>query len=448
MNTSPCRILIVEDDSLFANNLKIHLLKNGYEVVGILSTAEDALEQFTTLAPHLVLMDIVLDGEMDGIQAAQLVRTRHSVPVLYLTVYSDEEFAARAMVTEPYAYILKPFNERELTLTIEMALFKHKVEQRLAESHAHLEEAQRVGQMGSWDWNITQNTLHWSKEIYRIFGIKEKEFDATYEAFLNTVHPDDRQTVINSVDATLKGGQPYSIDHRIVVPDGSIKIVHEQAEVQYDEEGCAIRMTGTVQDITESRQAEDELKLFATIFENIAEGVVITDPNNKVVMINDAYCSLTGYSREEIIGRNPNLMQSGHHDKTFYRAMWQSIKKLGRWQGEIWDKRKTGEIYPKWLSITALKNPQGDTTHHIGIFTDISELKNKEKHLQQLAYFDPLTGIANRSQFNTRLKQELAAAKRNEQSLALLYIDLNRFKQVNDYYGHGVGDQLLCQSAG
>jgi len=444
---SSCKILIVEDDPHFANNLRLHLQQHGYEVVAILSSAEAALEQFSILAPELVLMDIVLEGELDGIEGAQLIRERYNIPVLYLTVYSDDNFTSRAKVTEPYAYILKPFNERELLLTIEMALYRHRIEQQLVTSLEHLEIAQRVGNMGSWEWNITENSLHWSKEIYRIFGTEEHAFNATYEAFLAAVHPDDRQMVTDSVNAALNERRPYSIDHRIVLPDGTIKSVHEQAEVEYDAEGRATFMTGTVQDVTQAKQVEEKLRLFATIFENTSEGIVITGSDNRVVSVNDAYCRLTGYRQEEIVGRNPSLMQSGHHDKAFYRAMWETIQKQGQWQGEIWDRRKSGEVYPKWLSITAIKNPKGDTTHHIGIFTDISELKRKEEHLHQLAYFDTLTGLANRSQFNKRLGQEVAAAKRNEQLLAVLYIDLDRFKQVNDYYGHGVGDELLRLAA-
>jgi len=442
-----CKILIVEDDLLFAEHLKIHLLQHGYEVVGIISSAEDALAQFEVLTPQLVLMDIVLKGAMDGIDAAQRIREQYGIPVLYLTAYSDEDFISRAKVTEPFAYILKPFNERELQLTIEMALYKHSLERELIESHNHLDEAQRIGHMGSWDWGITHNRLSWSKEIYRIFGIDETEFGASYDAFITAVHPEDRQLVNDAVNAAVHEGQPYEIDHRIVQPDGTTRIVHEQGEVQYDDQGLAVRMIGTVQDVTATRQVEEALRIYATIFENASEGMVVTDANNKIIMVNNAYCSLTGYDRDELIGRNPSVAQSGHHEQTFYQTMWDSLEKSGSWQGEIWDKRKNGEVYPKWLGITVLKDGQGNPRHHVAIFTDISELKQKEQHLHQLAYYDSLTGLANRSQFNQRLKQEFALTLRNQQQFAVLYIDLDRFKQVNDYYGHAIGDELLRQAA-
>ncbi len=202
-------------------------------------------------------------------------------------------------------------------------------------------------------------------------------------------------------------------------------------------------MTGTLQDVTQVRLAEAKLKLFATVFENASEGMVITDSDNRIVILNEAYSKATGYSKEELIGRNPNVSNSGEHTPEFYTQMWDSIMQTGKWQGEIIDRRKDGQLYPKWLHIDALRDNQGSITHYIGSFTDITELKAKEKHLLKLAYSDKLTRLANRSYFDQRLTQELALAKRNQNKMALLYIDLDFFKQVNDQYGHAVGDELL-----
>ncbi|WP_236725652.1 putative bifunctional diguanylate cyclase/phosphodiesterase [Candidatus Reidiella endopervernicosa] len=174
--------------------------------------------------------------------------------------------------------------------------------------------------------------------------------------------------------------------------------------------------------------------------------MIISDAKNRVEMVNEAYCNITGYSRSEIIGNSPGQMKSGVHDADFYNEMWRTISETGCWSGEIWDKRKNGEIFPKWLSIRAIKDRIGHVRHFVGIFTDISELKEKELHLERLAYFDLLTAVPNRLQFSERLKQEIQAASRGDHQLAVLFIDLDRFKAVNDCYGHDIGDEVLKEA--
>ncbi len=444
---SKCKILIVEDDAFFAENLKLHLQKHGYEVVGILDSAEETLEQFSLLAPELVLMDIVLQGSMDGIEAAQLIRDKHKLPVLYLTAHSGDDFLSRAKITEPYAYILKPLNERELLLAIEMALYKHSVEEKMIKGCVNLADAQRIAHLGNWNWDITNNIVSWSDEIFRIFGLDKASFDASYEGFMTSVHPDDRQMVKDATDAAVKQERPYELDHRIILPDGSQKTVHEKGEVQFDNKGQAVSMIGTVHDVTMARQQEEAIKIYASVFENANEGVIILDKHYKNTLVNDAYCKFTGYSREELIGNKPKIPRLPYHDQAFYRTLWDTVEETGSWQGEIWDERKNGEIYPTWMSITAIKDSAGNFSHYVGILTDISELKEKEEQLHQLAYYDMLTGLANRSHFDERFKLEIAAAHRREEKLALLYIDLDRFKAVNDNYGHQAGDAILREAS-
>lgn len=444
---SKCKILIVEDDAFFAENLKLQLILHGYEVVAILNSAEAALEQFTFLEPELVLMDVMLAGAMDGIEAAQRIRDKYSVPVLYLTAHSDDEFLSRAKITEPYAYILKPFNERELILSIEMALYKHLTDQKLIKNYANLADAQRIAHLGNWNWDIINDTISWSDEIFRIFGLDKDSFDASYEGFMTSVHPDDRQMVKDATDAAVKQERPYELDHRIILPDGSQKTVHEKGEVKFDNKGQAVSMIGTVHDVTLARQQEANLRIYASVFENANEGVIVLDRNYKNTLVNDAYCKFTGYSREELIGNKPRIPKLPYHDQAFYRTLWDTVEETGSWQGEIWDERKNGEIYPTWMSITAIKDSAGNFGHYVGILTDISELKEKEEQLHQLAFFDMLTGLANRSHFDERFKLEIAAAHRRGEQLALLYIDLDRFKQVNDNYGHQAGDAILLQAS-
>ena len=194
-------------------------------------------------------------------------------------------------------------------------------------------------------------------------------------------------------------------------------------------------------------EAEHSLRLTRQAFENTSEAIVITDIDGIIVDINDAYTTITGYSRREALGARPEITASGRHDAAFYRDMWGALIEHGHWSGEIWDRRKSGEIFPKWLTINAVADERGATTHYVGIFTDITEAKATEARLEQLAYYDPLTALPNRALFQDRLGLGIRDANRHGARLALLFLDLDRFKLINDTLGHARGDELLCEVA-
>ncbi|MDP1709215.1 MAG: diguanylate cyclase [Gammaproteobacteria bacterium] len=185
------------------------------------------------------------------------------------------------------------------------------------------------------------------------------------------------------------------------------------------------------------------LPLAAKILENIMEGVVITDAHKNIEYVNPAFCTITGYSAGEVIGKNPKILKSGHHDEAFYKTMWASLARTGQWQGEIWNRRKNGEVYPEWENIVIIRDDAGSIINYVAIFSDISTLKHKEQRFYHLAHHDALTGLPNRLLFDDRLQQMLAQASRQSQMLAVLFIDLDDFKTINDTQGHAVGDQLL-----
>ncbi|MEW7989302.1 MAG: EAL domain-containing protein [Candidatus Thiodiazotropha sp.] len=193
------------------------------------------------------------------------------------------------------------------------------------------------------------------------------------------------------------------------------------------------------------RIAEEKLRLAERAFQNTAEGITVTDVNGDIVSTNPAFEAITGYTHEEVMGQNPRILKSGHHEPSFYRDMWDTLLKAGHWRGEIWNRRKNGDVYPEWLTISAVKDNRGDTTHYVGVFTDITQIKEAQDQINFLAHHDALTQLPNRALFRERFDHALMHARRESNSIALLFLDLDRFKTVNDTLGHPSGDLVLLE---
>ncbi len=201
------------------------------------------------------------------------------------------------------------------------------------------------------------------------------------------------------------------------------------------------------QEIAERKRAEETLKLASQIIESSNEAILITNVKGQTVQVNQAFCRITGYSRKEILGKGPSIFTSGHLDSRSYQEIWESLTRRGEWKGEVWDRRKNGEVYPRLLSLSAVKDDAGDVSHYVGIFSDITKIKQTEERLQRLAHYDPLTGLPNRILFHDRLQQALVQAKRRKRIVAIMLLDLDRFKNINDTLGHRFGDQVLVAVA-
>lgn len=310
-----------------------------------------------------------------------------------------------------------------------------------------LTETQHIAHTGSWELILKTGELYWSEESYRIFEEDSQQFTPSFENFIAAIHPEDKEIVAQAYQSSVDDRTGYSIEHRLLFADGRIKYVQEDGKTFYDDEGNATRSIGTVQDITERKLNEAQLLQYAKIFNNLAEGVMITDAEQNIIEVNPTFSNITGYSKQEVLGRKPNLLQSGKHDSSFYQQMWQELHRTNRWEGEVWNRKKDGELIPEWMAISCVKDSKGNIINYIAVFTDISIIKKTEKELRFLAHHDSLTKLPNRTLLNERLMQSLKTAHRTQNSIAILFIDLDRFKEVNDNFGHPAGDQMLLEVA-
>ena len=302
---------------------------------------------------------------------------------------------------------------------------------------------------GLWDWNMQTGKAFYSSRYKTMLGFAEEEIGDSAEEWSQRIHPDDAPDVYAAMQPYMDG-KPGSatIEFRMLCKNGSWQWTLGRGMVmERDAQGKPMRMIGTNADITERKLAENKLKLAANVFSHAREGITITDAQGTIVDVNEAFTRITGYSHAEAVGQNPRMLSSGRQDKAFYEAMWLALTEQGHWSGEIWNRRKDGEVFAELLNISAVQEPNGETAHYVALFSDITAIKEHQSKLDRMAHFDALTNLPNRLLLADRLQQGLAQAARRGQTLAVAYLDLDGFKAINDQHGHDVGDLLLVALA-
>lgn len=322
-------------------------------------------------------------------------------------------------------------------------------DQAVRESRERLSLALQGADLGLWDYDLTTGKATFSERSLDMLGLRRGSATTNLDDWANRVHPDDQPRRQARLNQHLNGASAlYENTHRVRTSAGEWRWVQERGRVvERDATGKPVRAAGTHMDVTAARQAQERLRLVATVFENSHEGVMITAPDNRIIEVNKAFSQITGYSAEEVAGETPHILSSGRHDALFYQSMWRQLRESGFWRGEIWNRRKSGEVYPEWLSITPITDQDGELEHFVAIFSDISEQHRSRQEIDFLAHHDALTNLPNRLLLNARLEHAIDHARRVRSQLAVLFIDLDRFKTINDSLGHALGDEVLRQVA-
>jgi diguanylate cyclase (GGDEF)-like protein/PAS domain S-box-containing protein len=328
---------------------------------------------------------------------------------------------------------------------------RKRVQLNLVHERQRLQDIIEATRVGTWEWQVQSGETRFNARWAEIAGYRLDELEpVSIDTWNRLAHPADLEVTGSLLQRHFAGElDHYEHEARMRHKDGHwVWVLDRGRVVSRDVDGRPLWVAGTHTDITERKQAEERLRLLAAVFENTAEGAVITDADANAVEVNRAFTEILGYARDEVLGRNPRMWQSGRHDQAYFQNMWRALSETGHWRGEIWNRRKDGSVFPEWLSISSIHDAMGRLTHYIGVFSDISQVKQSEALLDHLAHHDALTDLPNRLLLNERLDQAIRHACRRRGTVALLFLDIDHFKHINDSFGHPVGDSLLQAVAG
>ncbi len=451
-------LLVVDDDKSVRILVEEGVKNHGIRVVHA-DSGEQALMLFDRLDPDIVVLDIQMNG-IDGIETCRRIRALPNgcwVPILIMTGSDDVQSIESAYRAGASDFMFKPINWPILIHHINFILRAGQaIEERNFDLHAEklinslqpeacfdsVEDlAVHIAEILSSDSLITDNyesfAFYLNDRLAAKYALKPNVFPAVWDFFENL-------NISVSVDPFIR--LPLG---RVIAPLGSLVMVPKQrsersaARRSRLQTALAERCTQLIDRV----RTETELRLAYEVFEQSLNGVAIIGDDGFVIKVNRAFEKITGYSSDEIVGHNINILKSGEHDPRFYKSIWDNLHAYGIWQGEIWNRKKCGSLLPVWMNISTTLGSEGRISHFIAVLADISRFKEQEKKITALAYYDELTGLANRSLLNDHIELALAQSVRGSKSAALLFIDLDRFKSINETLGHAFGDSLLKEVA-
>ncbi len=447
-------VFVVDDSQDNLDLMEALLQDEGYETIHKASSGPKALEFLETRHDiGVILLDMMMPG-MDGYEVCRRVTSsdawRH-IPVIMVTggALRHNEALQKSFAAGATDFITKPVNEVDLFMRVNSALalyrervIRHHKARELAESEEKFRATFDQAPVGIAHVDLRGRLLLINRRLCELLGYSSNELtNLPFDALCDSRYIRDYAKQLRQL---LEDGIEY---HACEIP-----LLHKSGDSIWtrltlsllrNQDRSPKTFIYLIEDITRRKMYEDDLRLAATVFDGSTEAIIVTDSNARILKVNSAFTSMTGYTTSELAGENPRILQSGMQDGEFYRSLWTNLNETGQWQGEIWNRRKDGDIFPAWLTICAVRNGKGHVTNYVGISRDITLRKEAEERLNFQATHDALTGLPNRTLFHDRLTQALALAAQTGTSLALLFLDLDRFKVINDTLGHGIGDRLL-----
>lgn len=450
------RIMIVEDEGIIAMDIRHQLEGFGYEVVAMAFSGEQAVMLATEHRPDLIMMDIVLKGGMDGVTAAQTITKSLNIPVIFLTAYSDPATLLRAKAVGAHGYLIKPFRPDELHSSIEVALYKHQLERKLKESEQWFAKTLHCISDGVIATDAGGNIQFMNPVAEAATGWRLEQAKGKNAAKLMTLLTEDRASIENPIPIALKTlavttqGSPVLLVSQtgveLPIDDGAAPIL--------DNDGALLGAVMVFRDITERRRMENSLReseeRFHSAFDLAAIGMALVTVDGRFLQVNSSLCTIFGYSGQELLTSGLQMLT---HDNTYDEVLGHHLRQLlGNELPSFQIEMKCHHKIPGkrvWVLLNAalVRNLAHEPRYFIIQIQDISERKDAEQKLVYIAIHDPLTGLLNRAQFQDRFTQTLFAVRRHNAKLALIFLDLDRFKFINDTLGHRIGN-LLLQAVG
>ncbi len=438
-NQPPPLVLVVDDDVFMRGMLQNLLEEQGYRVTEA-QNGVNALEEFQHCYPDLVLMDAampVMDGFMACAQLKQL-ETGADIPVIMITALDDEQSVNKAFESGATEYITKPVHWAVLRHRVEIILHARQSAAALQASEARFRGIFEQAAMGIALITMTGQLIQSNPAAKKMLGIESA--DLRGKLFNKFFYPYDTAVEREFYQQLLAGERDYyQMEKYFFRKNTPILWARLTTSLVREADNTPQFIIQMIEDITERKRAQAKQRLAAKVFETTSDGIMITNAEGHIIDVNQAFLALTGYSYDEVLDKNPRILQSGHHDRVFYEEMWAATRETGRWRGEIWNQRKNGEVYSSWMSMSAVRGEHNEVTHYVAVYSDLSALKQDDQRLRLLTHYDSLTELPNRLLFY----EYLTRACRQEERLALLYLDLDDFKRINENFGFDVGDDFI-----
>ena len=437
------RIMVVEDERIVALDLRQTLESFGHEVVLVASSGEQAVADAPQLRPDLVLMDIHLDGPMDGTTAARILQ-EHNIPVMFLTAFAGQSMLDEAEQSNPYGYLVKPVETRALEAAVRMALARRRAEVAVEKGEERLRLAIDAAELGVWEWDAQAKQFVSEGRFERIFGCRPDSLDDAQSGFLARFDPAFRPGIAQALTETGAVRTRAKLAEAPITGDNGWVDLH--ARVIPGPDGDLERTIGVIRDVTAEREQQEHLRRAAVVFTSTAEGMAILDTERRIVSVNPAFESLTGYTEAEVVGLDPDgFLYARRREDNLEHRLAESGSDYN--SGEVACMRRDGSLLTAWQHICVVRDEHGQVGNYVLALSDADALRRAEAQINHLAYHDPLTGLGNRNMLEDTVEREIARAREHDGRVAVLFIDLDGFKLINDTMGHTAGDMLLTEIA-